>query len=162
MFANSEGLSFLDHADSLRLNCKVVPVNKSWVHPVNETLHESRTVSLIPDMSTATMILYGQCLPTDVYQEPWEDRNPAGHKLWAMVQYPVAHFALVTLCRGNHFVPENHLHVISSITEEYLLNKKPSIMGLLGGGNKVEVIIYPNLSEEQKETLERYSGILST
>lgn len=159
MFGESEGLGFLDHAESFRMTCKVVPVNKSWVHPIHETLHESRTVSLIPDLSTATMIVFGKCLPTDVYEEPWEDRNPAGHKMWALIKYPVPHFALITLCRGNHFVDQNHFHVITPITEEYLLNKKNSFFGL--GGNKVEITVYPDLSEAQKESLEKYNGILS-
>jgi hypothetical protein len=157
---DNQGISFLDHVDSFQLRCKVIPVNKSWVHPVNDTLHESNTVSLIPDMSTATMIVFGSSLPVEVYTEPWEDRNPAGTKMWAMIKYPVPHFALIALCRGNHFVNENHFHVITPISEEYLLNKKEKFFGLMGG-NKVEIVVYPNLSEEQKETMERYNGILS-
>lgn len=155
-----EGLDFLNHAEQFTLNCEVRHVEKSWIHPITEVLHQSDTISLIPDMCTGLMIVYGSSLPTEVYQEPWEDRNPAGTKMWALVKYPVAHFALLSLCRGNHFVETNHFHVITPITEEYLLNKKKRFYHF--GGNKVEITVYPNLNDEQKEMLERYNGILSS
>lgn len=152
-------LGFLDRAEQFHLTCKVQVVKKSWIHPITEQLHETVTASLIPEISTAMMIVYGANLPIDVYKEPWEDRNPDLTKMWAMIKYPAPHFAQLGLCRGNHFVEQNHFHVLTNVTEEYLINKKSAFYGL--GSNKVEITVYPSLTDDEKEDLERYSGILS-